>query len=535
MTYKVLSLKWRPQSFKDIVGQDHIVQTLVNTFAKDRIAQGYIFTGPRGVGKTTTARIMAMALNAEGGPSATFNPKSNISKEIAEGRSIDTIEIDGASHRGIDEIRNLREQIKFAPMNSSYKVVIIDEVHMLTNQAFNALLRTLEEPPSHGKFIFATTDIHKVPATIISRCQKFDFSRISLNVISERLKFILDSEEIKSDTESIFVIAKKADGSMRDALSLLDQTIAFCGNNIVYAQTVKALGLIDQDLYFDFTASLFNKNYSSMIDLISKFSKYGIPASEVLIGMEEHVRNLIYANVDNGNLLLNMNEEYREKYTKEVEKWDRRDLFRINQVLIETSVQIRRFDDPYLLLEMTMLKLLEMDNSILIDELLSKDNLGLNDTGGVENNIKSSKISQDQDNKPKIEHNNDEQKPLNVNKKNGLNIQDIKNSWEEILESVNKIRPSIGVIIEDFHPHSIENNIISFQSKESNDFNDELMERGVPIIEKEFLKILGKKIKVNFIKNQKENILQSNKKSPDPKDEKVFNKVVDLFDGEILE
>mgnify|MGYP001434856077 CR=1 FL=1 len=533
MTYKVLSLKWRPQSFNDIVGQDHIVKTLVNAFTQNRIAQGYIFTGPRGVGKTTTARIMAMALNAEGGSKADFDPKSNISREIAEGRAIDTIEIDGASNRGIEEIRSLREQIKFAPMNSKYKVVIIDEVHMLTNQAFNALLRTLEEPPSHGKFIFATTDIHKVPTTIISRCQRFDFSRISLNIISERLKFILESEGINIDVESIFVIAKKADGSMRDALSLLDQTIAFCGNDIHYDQVVEALGLINQDLYFEFTNSIFNKNYSSMIALLSKFSEYGVPASEVLIGMEEHIRNLIYANVDNGSSLLDMNKDYKEKYVSEVKRWEKRDLFRINQVLIDTSTMIRRFDDPYLLLEMTLLKLLEMDKSILIDELLSKDNLVNKDSDenfNKKNTDDIPRIDKVQIKSQKDDFNKESEKNINSEFKN------IKNSWNEILESINKIRPSIGVIIEDFYPSSYENNTITFDSEQSNSFNEKLMERGIPLIVKEFSKIFGKTYKVNFINNTKKSMKKNNNQlESNPKDEKVFSRVVDVFDGEILE
>ena len=554
MAYKVLSLKWRPQSFKDVVGQNHITQTLVNAFEQDRIAQGYIFTGPRGVGKTTTARILAMALNSDDGPNAKFDPLSEISIEIAEGRSMDVIEIDGASNRGIEEIRGLREQIKFAPIRGEYKVIIIDEVHMLTNQAFNALLRTLEEPPPHGKFIFATTDIHKVPATIISRCQRFDFNRISMSVISDRLVHIINSEGITADPESINIIAKKADGSMRDALSLLDQSISFCGNEIKYDQLVKALGLVEQNLYFNFTSAVREKDHGSMIALLSDFAGFGVPAAEVLTGMLDHLRNIIYAGIDDGTSILEMNKENQKRYLDESSKWDRRDLFRVNQVLIDVSSVIRRSEDPYLLLEMSVLKLLEMDRSVLIEQLLSGE-IPIADNPPSNQNtdeVRSKTIDPDSSDK-KLEEkhtsNNDElnvrneeaEIPVtensNIDLDDEVNIDIILNEWPNILSSINQARPTIGAIIEDFIPDSIEKGVLFFKSNTTQRYNENMMSRGIPIIEKEILEKIGKKLKIRFIKdaqNQPEGDEKSHKQKSDtdPNDEKVYDRVVELFDGE---
>ena len=554
MAYKVLSLKWRPQSFKDVVGQNHITQTLVNAFEQDRIAQGYIFTGPRGVGKTTTARILAMALNSDDGPNAKFDPLSEISIEIAEGRSMDVIEIDGASNRGIEEIRGLREQIKFAPIRGEYKVIIIDEVHMLTNQAFNALLRTLEEPPPHGKFIFATTDIHKVPATIISRCQRFDFNRISMSVISDRLVHIINSEGITADPESINIIAKKADGSMRDALSLLDQSISFCGNEIKYDQLVKALGLVEQNLYFNFSSAVREKDHGSMIALLSDFAGFGVPAAEVLTGMLDHIRNIIYAGIDDGTSILEMNKENQKRYLDESSKWDRRDLFRVNQVLIDVSSVIRRSEDPYLLLEMSVLKLLEMDRSVLIEQLLSGE-IPIADNPPSNQNIdevRSKTIDPDSfDKKLEEKHtsNNDElnvrneeaEIPVtensNIDLDDEVNIDIILNEWPNILNNINQTRPTIGAIIEDFVPDSIEKGVLFFKSNTSHRYNENMMSRGVPIIEKEILEKIGKKLKIRFIKDvqdqpEEDEKNHKQKSDTDPNDEKVYDRVVELFDGE---
>ena len=574
MAYKVLSLKWRPQSFQDVVGQDHITQTLINAFEQDRIAQGYIFTGPRGVGKTTTARILAMALNAEGGASSNFDPNSVISREIADGRSLDVLEIDGASNRGIEEIRNLREQIKFAPMKGAFRVIIIDEVHMLTTPAFNALLRTLEEPPPHGKFIFATTDIHKVPATIISRCQRFDFNRISLQIISERLEFILKEEGISFDPESINAIAKKADGSMRDGLSLLDQAISFCGKEINYDGVVKALGLIADELYFEFTRCIREKDATGTVNMLSSFSGFGIPAPEVMVGMAGHIRNILYAGVKDGESLLEMNTEHKQRYIQESGSWDRRDLLRISQVLTDVAATIRRAQDPYLLLEMTVLKLLEMDRSIYIDQIISSSASSskvrskaperpesvqpikkpLNPivkkkytdpekkltapAPVIQDPVVSIKDKNEKnETKEQLENNFDkETKAIPIPP--DLNIEGMLERWPSIMEKIHLSRPSIGAILEECKPDEFDGNKLIIKTSGGSDFSVKMVERGIPTIEKILADEMGTPIKVNFVNGggdaRSKSKPNKNKPKIHPNDNKLFNKIVEVFDGEIL-
>ena len=565
MTYKVLSLKWRPRVFQDIVGQDHITKTLVNAFKKNRVAQGYMFTGPRGVGKTTTARILSMALNADGGPNFNFDPDSNTAIEISEGRALDVMEIDGASNRGIEEIRNLREQIKFAPMTGQYKVIIIDEVHMLTNPAFNALLRTLEEPPEHGKFIFCTTDIHKVPATIISRCQRFDFNRIATETIIDRISFILEKEKINTDKNSLQIIARKADGSMRDGLSILDQVISFCGSDIDYDQTVSALGIIPNDLYFNYTESINNKNGEKMLAVLEQFSKYGVPASEVNNGIGIHLKNLLYSKIKNGSEMLDMNEENKKQYLDHAKDWDNRDLLRVSQIISDVSSYINRSNDPYLLMEVTSLKLLEMERSVSLDALLRSDNLSVGKDDGIKKNELENYTNKQVLSKKDYNIVNDENKVDSVNKEinkdnhnkevknqikeekkinesdasNSITIDIIQDNWKNFIDKLHIKKPSIASVMDNSVPVDFKNGKIIVQITSSLEFHLNMINKNYGLVKN----ILNDqfKIELDFVIEKKsesysdDNIIQDSVDGSNIQDDdQLRDKIVDLFDGEIL-
>jgi len=318
MAYLVTARKWRPSKFSEVVGQEHVTATLLNSLKLGRVAHAYIFAGPRGIGKTTVARILAKAINC-------LNPQDyepcnecEMCVEISNGRSIDVLEIDGASNRGIDEVRDLRESVRYTPTKAKYKVYIIDEVHMLTKEAFNALLKTLEEPPPHILFIFATTEPHRVPSTILSRCQRFDFRRIEIQKIIERLKLIAQQDKIQIDDDSLFTIAKKANGSLRDALSIFDQVVSFCGEKIKFEDVIKALNIIDQEIFFRVTDIVKEKNIKAGLELVDEITKLGYDFQEFLTGLSEHLRNFLVVITTKSTELIEATEYYKSRYISQV-------------------------------------------------------------------------------------------------------------------------------------------------------------------------------------------------------------------------
>ncbi|MEI7812794.1 MAG: DNA polymerase III subunit gamma/tau [Ignavibacteria bacterium] len=373
MAYIVTARKWRPTRFEDVVGQEHITTTIKNAIKNDRIAHAYLFAGPRGVGKTTTARILAKTLNCLN--PVDFEPcnECDMCKSFNTSQSLDIIEIDGASNRRIEEIRSLRESVKYAPTKGTYKVYIIDEVHMLTNESFNALLKTLEEPPEHTIFIFATTDVHKVPLTIISRCQRFDFRRIELDSIKALLNKIATSEEIKIDDQSLTLIAKKADGALRDAESLFDQIASFSNGNIEATTVGSMLNLIDDDIYFQISEAVLDKTFISAFNITKRIYDNGWNFIDFFNGLTEHFRNIMTVRLTGTHKMIEAAEIYRAKYLGYKDKYSESDLLRILYFLNKVQIELKQTSNQRLKVEVALCHLIGLEKSASIREVI--DNL----------------------------------------------------------------------------------------------------------------------------------------------------------------
>jgi len=372
-SYLVLARKWRPQLFEEVVGQQHITQTLQNAISQKRVAHAFLFTGARGVGKTSTARILAKALNCEKGPKINPCDQCTNCQEITHGTSMDVIEIDGASNRGIDEIRELKENVRYTPAKSRYKIYIIDEVHMLTKEAFNALLKTLEEPPPHIIFIFATTEPHKIPATILSRCQRYDFKRIPFREVIGSLKRIVEEEKIQIGQRGLLSIAQESEGSLRDAQSLLDQVIAYAGKNIRDEDITEVLGLIDRKILNDTIEAIASKDVERCMEIIETVYHFGYDLQHFCRELLQYLRNLILIKVSqHPEGLMELPEEELEIFKKQAEKFQFDQLNHLFSLLLKGEQEIAQSTFPRTMLEMTLIRMATLQPILPIDEMMKK-------------------------------------------------------------------------------------------------------------------------------------------------------------------
>lgn len=373
MAYQVIARKYRPQRFADVVGQEHVTQTLANAIRQNRIAHAYLFCGPRGTGKTTVARIFAKCLNCTGGPKVDFAEDDPKCREIAEGRSMDVLEIDGASNNGVEQVRELRDTAQYVPASSRFKIIIIDEVHMLSVSAFNALLKTLEEPPPHVKFMFATTDPEKVLSTILSRCQRFDLRRIPAALIVKHLAGIAQTEGVRLDDAALYAIARGADGGMRDAESTLDQLISFCGNEITETDVLSMFGLAARSQLLQLAGSVLGGDAHAALGVFEELARNGKDLGRLLGDLLNHFRNLLVFQVSGGDLeLLEVSEAEAAALKEQTAKLSADSLTRMLEVLSDAEGRLREAISKKILLEVTLLRAIEARNAVSVDAVLKR-------------------------------------------------------------------------------------------------------------------------------------------------------------------
>ena len=550
MSYQVLSLKLRPQRFDEVVGQTHVTRTLQNAIGLDRVAHGYIFSGPRGVGKTTTARILAKVLNCK-------NPKDNNPcgtcvncTEITQGSNLDVQELDGASNRGIDEMRDLREAVKYPPNNSKYRIYIIDEVHMLTREAFNALLKTLEEPPPHVIFIMATTDAHKVPATILSRTQRFDFKHISINDISEYLKQILESENIKYDTDGIRLIAQKADGSLRDSLSLLDQTIAYASDALDVETIRDVLGIIKENVFLNIIQTIEKRDHKEVIHQLSQLIDAGYAISDFISGFNEFLRNCMIQKTGE-SAKLNLSENSLN-WLQTGCRFTIADFLRMLDLSLQFESKLRFLQQPQISLEALFIKLSMMDASVDIASILSGEvpkTISVKKPESQKPSITTEKpdsplVQTEPMESPQPTENNPVTEKLTTptppvvsepvpQQVRNLTLEDFNNSWTEIIEGLEEKNSKIAHFLEEAKLSSFDGKQLLIELVNGHRFHLKTLEKDAEQIASVINDKLNQKIRIKF-HIQENNEEKPEKKKPESAEHPLFMKVLETFEGEII-
>ncbi len=540
MQPRTFSLRYRPQTFEELFDQEHVKRTLTNAIERNRLAHAYLFAGPRGVGKTTTARILAKSLNCEQGPTSRPCNTCSACLDIKSTRSLDVLEIDGASNRGIDQIRDLRENIRYLPTSGRYRIYIIDEVHMLTTEAFNALLKTLEEPPRHVIFIFATTEPHKVPATILSRCQRFDFRRIPPGVINKRLKMIVEMEKLEVDDAALSLISEIADGGLRDAESILEQITTFKEGLVSAADITELLGIVPQERFTRFLELKRENDEKGLLEFIDETLKEGYDVAEFYFGLIRFLRALLFIKLGIGK---EENFSIPPTALNEASNHSNKSLVKMLEIFLKSEEAFKRSIEKNTLLETLSLSLLDMGPEIP-SALQNKQN-PLEPVNNFSNpdgsNVKrsttvanESKASSSGENTPASDIEKDPSCLASENDNiKAPGIQDASSLWNRFLDEISAEHSFLSLALKTSFPIEEQGNVLKIGISAESKLHLGLIEQGRDELEKRLAGIAGRRIRLSFEVITEESktklSLESKAKGRTPVED-----VLDIFKGEII-
>ena len=533
--HKALYRVYRPKNFSDVIGQEHIVRTLKNQIENNNVGHAYLFCGTRGTGKTSTAKIFSRAVNCTNLHNDEPCNECENCREMLEDKTMDVVEIDAASNNSVDDIRELRENVKYSPAKAKYKVYIIDEVHMLSQGAFNALLKTLEEPPSYVIFILATTEPHKIPATILSRCQRFDFKRVTVKDISSRMRYICEKEGIEADEKALNLIARNSQGALRDALSILDQCISFEGNKISYNDVIELLGSVNIEQLFDLAESIIKENTKKSLQILNDFIIWGKDVRNLVNDLIDHFRNLMVCKISNDlDEIISLPEETIDLLKQQAETIDTNNLIRILNILSETQDGMKISSNPRVLMEVTMMKIAQPMFDESKEALIKRiENLEQKiESGNIKVNHISTNQTVDNFNENNQQNNNtvEKQEDENIEYENlkGDDIKLVEKSWKKILQKMKEDKNQvIRALLQDVDSFNISEDTLYIIFTDNYSFAKSRLDSPATIqyVEKVIREVLNRSFSVKIaLKSQLSNLNTQIKK--EDKGEQILKNIV---------
>ena len=533
--HKALYRVYRPKNFSDVIGQEHIVRTLKNQIENNNVGHAYLFCGTRGTGKTSTAKIFSRAVNCTNLHNDEPCNECENCREILEDKTMDVVEIDAASNNSVDDIRELRENVKYSPAKAKYKVYIIDEVHMLSQGAFNALLKTLEEPPSYVIFILATTEPHKIPATILSRCQRFDFKRVTVKDISSRMRYICEKEGIEADEKALNLIARNSQGALRDALSILDQCISFEGNQISYNDVIELLGSVNIEQLFDLAESIIKEDTRKSLQILNDFIIWGKDVRNLVNDLIDHFRNLMVCKISNDlDEIISLPEETIDLLKQQAETIDTNNLIRILNILSETQDGMKISSNPRVLMEVTMMKIAQPMFDESKEALIKRiENLEQKiESGNIKVNHISTNQTVDNFNENNQQNNNtvDKQENENIEYENlkGDDIKLVEKSWKKILQKMTEDKHQVmRALLQDVDSFNISEDTLYIIFTDNYSFAKSRLDSPATIqyVEKVIREVLNRSFSVKIaLKSQLANLNTEIKK--EDKGEQILKNIV---------